>query len=133
MTSVIAAKPHLGRMRIVYFEGMPLHKQWQTVAETDIWAGMHGSGNANAIFLHKCGVLIELMPRGGFAEPAAHSHRPYMQYRDDYCAPHDAECLSPAGASDGKGPTRNIMVNTSRLAALFKKAGEYWRACRKDL
>jgi len=133
MTSAIAAKPHLGRMRIAYFEDTPLHKQWQTVAETDIWAGMHGSGNANAIFLHKCGVLIELMPRGGFSEPAVHSHRPYMQYRDDYCAPHDAQCLSPAGANDLRGPMRNIMVNTARLAALFQKAGGYWRACRKGL
>lgn len=46
------------------FEDLPVHKQWQAIARTDVLIGVHGAGLTNLLFLPRCGQLIELMPKG---------------------------------------------------------------------
>jgi len=104
---------------------MTLREQWSAMMQTDVLVGVHGAGLANAMFLHSCGVLLEMWPMGKVsARPYSEFHSRYLRYDDEYC-----DTNLPCRSGDLRGTHRNLMVNVSRLRTLAADAVATWRAC----
>ena len=53
------------KIRAFQLDRLPMQKQLQIIAETDILIGMHGAGLTHALFLPKHAALLELFPGSG--------------------------------------------------------------------
>ena len=91
---VESALSRVGRVRVVSFENYTIAQQLQVMLETDVLVGVHGAGLSNAMFLDRCGIVVELFPLG--APPAG----PYLDF-------HVSERRSNAASTP---PTMNEML-----------------------
>ena len=99
---------------------------------TDVLIGVHGAGLSNAMFLPRCGMLIEMWPLGGYiAGPYSDFHGRYMEYHDRYCnaTREGRPCDLATMSKDDRGTSRPLMVDTDRLADITRKAADNWRKC----
>ena len=121
-----------GSVRRASFEEFTLTQQLETMMSTDVLIGVHGAGLSNAMFLPRCGMLIEMWPLGGqIAGPYSDFHGRYMAYHDRYCnaTREGRPCDLATMSKDDRGTSRPLMVDTDRLADITRKAADNWRKC----
>lgn len=128
---VVRSLRTLGPVRKVAFEGLSLAAQMDVMTKTDVLVGVHGAGLSNSMFLHECGVLVEMWPFGD--KPAgAYSdfHSPYVKYDDTFC---NVTEEGYRGCKDGRrANTRPLLVNTSVLRSSLLDPIARWNACYKS-
>lgn len=125
---VVRALSTLGPVRSISFEGLSLAAQLQVMTTTDVLVGVHGAGLSNSMFLHKCGVLVEMWP---FGNPPAGAyidfHVPYVSYKDTFC---NVTAESERGCKlMSRSSARPLLVNTTILRNRLLEPIARWRSC----
>ena len=128
---VETALGELGSVRRASFESVGLKEQLNTMLQTDVLVGVHGAGLSNAMFLHRCGLMIEMWPLG--RQPAgAYSefHANYVSYHDTFCnASVEVTCDFIRTRNDHHATYRPLLVDTDRLVRLVRSHLSKWRSC----
>ena len=110
-----------GTVQTVTFEQLPLHMQWQAVARTDVLVGVHGAGLANAIFLPRCGTLVEVVPA------ISKGKKPLLgMYTQTVSKGHHFSLMDESGCC---GFHYNLTLDPQNLSAVVEKAREKWWRC----
>ena len=110
-----------GTVQTVTFEQLPLHMQWQAVARTDVLVGVHGAGLANAIFLPRCGTLVEVVPA------ISKGKKPLLgMYTQTVSKGHHFALMDESGCC---GFHYNLTLDLQNLSAVVEKAREKWWRC----
>jgi len=129
--AVSEALSHLGQVRRASFEEYALEKQLRVMQHSDVLVGVHGAGLSNSMFLHSCGLLVELWPLGKApAGPYDDFHRPYAKYHDRFCNASVEKTCDFAKTQHDRGAThRPLLVDTKALVGVINASLPRWRAC----